>query len=188
MQKPCVWFWICAGGSEQGGELMDFGLCYCAQKSKRLNFPQETVAKTTLLWGCLNCFPCSNDGRAETSISGPAVPWVSPLRFPFSRYCLSAPSEAVIMTKLPPYSMPFFFSLKSLIFHIILKTLPQVAHFSSCQVAFQPSWQQVSLEGSSFGLYHFEIYHSLELCVSHHQLPLTWASSGLNTKGCIHLP
>lgn len=109
MQKPCVWFWICAGGSEQGGELMDFGLCYCAQKSKRLNFPQETVAKTTLLWGCLNCFPCSNDGRAETSISGPAVPWVSPLRFPFSRYCLSAPSEAVIMTKLPSYSMPFFF-------------------------------------------------------------------------------
>ena len=60
--------------------------------------------------------------------------------------------------------------------------------FSSCQVAFQPSWQQVSPEGSSFGLHHFERDHSLELHISHHQLPLMWASSDLNTKGCIHLP
>lgn len=28
---------------------------------------------------------------------------------------------------------------------------------SPCQVPFQPSWQQVSPEGSSFGLQHFEI-------------------------------
>lgn len=109
----------------------------------------------------LNCFPPCNGGQQRLYLRSCSTVCISALGFPPG--AVSVPSEAVIMTKLPPYSI--LFSPKSLTFPIILKPVLQMVCFLPAQhtsaLLGQLSWSCIVLL----------------LCISH---PCT--------KGCIHLP
>lgn len=104
----------------------------------------------------LNCFPPCNGGQQRLYLRSCRTVCISALCFPPG--AVSVPSEAVLMTKLPPYSI--LFSPKSLTFPIILKPVLQMVCIPSVFTG-QLSWRCIVLL----------------LCISH---PCT--------KGCIHLP
>lgn len=113
-----------------------------------------------------NCFPPCSGGQRRLYLWSCSTVCISALCFPPG--AVSVPSEAVVVAKLPPYSMPF--SPKSLTFPIILKPVLQMVCFPSCP-AHLSSQRAALLELHCSGALHLSPLHK-----GLHSPALAWTS------------